>query len=195
MDKKLYIIAGVNGAGKSTFYLRKGFNKNIEKSIRINTDEIVRSFGDWKNELDQLKAAKIAVKLRNDCFEKNRSFNEETTLCGKTIMKQIEKAKKKKYEIYLYYIGVNSPEISKIRVKNRVLKGGHGIPEKIIEKRYYESIKNLKDVIKDCDYIEIYDNSENFKLCYKATKNKNYKYVTNELPKWVKNILVEIKKE
>lgn len=49
-----------------------------KNSVRINTDEIVRTFGDWRNNADQIKAAKIAIQLRKCCLEEVKSFNEET---------------------------------------------------------------------------------------------------------------------
>lgn len=61
MKKIFYLFAGVNGAGKSTLYNLAMINQNIKNTIRINTDEIVREIGDWKNNSDQLKAAKMAI--------------------------------------------------------------------------------------------------------------------------------------
>ena len=147
MDKYFYIFAGVNGSGKSTLYKTNFLNKDIKNSIRINTDEIVYSFGDWKNSIDQIKAGKMAIQLRNKCFLEEKSFNEETTLTGKTIIKIIDKAKNLDYKIYLYYIGIDNPEIAKERVKNRIARGGHGISSNLIEKRYYESLQNLEKII------------------------------------------------
>jgi len=110
MKKIFYLFAGVNGAGKSTLYNLAMINQNIKNTIRINTDEIVREIGDWKNNSDQLKAAKMAINLRNECFLYGKSFNEETTLTGKTILKTIDKAKELGYELQLFYVGLNSPE-------------------------------------------------------------------------------------
>ena len=67
------------------------------------------------------------------------------------------------YELQLFYVGINSPEIAKERIKNRVEKGGHDIKNDIVEKRYYESLKNLEEVILKFDKISLYDNSKKFK--------------------------------
>lgn len=189
--KKMYLIAGVNGAGKSSIYFSNEIEEieEIKNSTRINTDEIVREFGDWKNHQDQVKAARKAVELRKNCFKEERSFNEETTLCGKTILKQIEIAKEKGYKIYLYYVGVDSPEISKKRIRYRVSKGGHNISDEVVEKRYYESINNLKENIDKFDYIKIYDNSKYFKLCYSYSEDKKINYMNKEIPKWLESII------
>ena len=189
MSKNLYLFAGVKGVGKSTMY-NSQIEEGIKQSIRINTDEIVRTFGDWKNNADQIKAAKIAIKLRNHCFEEGKSFNEETTLTGKTILKTIDRAKELDYKIYLYYIGVDSPEIAKERVRNRVLKGGHDISSEVIEKRYYESLENLKKIISKCDYVDIYDNTDIYKLVFSFANNE---IIENSISssKWAKEAIRE----
>ena len=191
MDKYFYIFAGVNGSGKSTLYKTNFLNQNIKNSIRINTDEIVYSFGDWKSSIDQIKAGKIAIQLRNKCFLEEKSFNEETTLTGKTILKIIDKAKNLGYKIHLYYIGIGNPEIAKERVKNRIARGGHGISSNLIEKRYYESLQNLEKIIYQCDSIEIYDNSKKFIRIFYYEDNQVFE---NDIAKvnWIKNNLKEL---
>lgn len=99
--KRYVIIAGVNGSGKSTLYQLLDTIKDME---RVNTDEIVRSFGDWRVGADVVKAGKIAVNKINEFFDKGISFNQETTLCGRSILKNIDKAKKLGYRIELHYI-------------------------------------------------------------------------------------------
>lgn len=132
--KKYLIFAGVNGAGKTTL-----FQTNIEYKNypRVNLDEIVRSFGSWKNNLDVLNAGKIAVKQIKEYFESGESFNQETTLCGNSIFKNIEKAKLLGYEVELYYVGLASADLAKSRVRQRVRDGGHGIPEADIERWHF----------------------------------------------------------
>lgn len=183
------IFAGVNGAGKSTLY--NTITPTLDLGVRINTDEIVRNIGDWRSNEDQVRAGKMALKLRKECVEKNISFNQETTLTGKNIIKAIREIKAKGYTIHLYYVGVNSTEIAKQRVKNRVKRGGHDIPEDVIEKRYAETLKNLKTVLPLADYAKIYDNSEIYKLCYTKLPSKYIK-VCEKTPEWLEKVLKEI---
>ena len=171
MKKIFYLFAGVNGAGKSTLYNTESLEINIKDTVRINTDEIVRKIGNWKNDSDQIKAAKIAINLRNNCFQCGKSFNEETTLTGKTILKNIDKAKEQGYELQLFYVGLNSSDIAKERVKNRVEKGGHNIENDVIEKKYYESLKNLKKIISKFDKVYLYDNSIKYKNIFLFSDN------------------------
>lgn len=123
MSQKVYtVFAGVNGAGKSTLYDTKRYNPN---EIRINPDEIVQGFGDWRNTKDQMEATKIAVRRVRECLDAGKSFNQETTLAGKSILRTIQQAKERGYEVHLNYVGLASADLAKERVRQRVLKGGH----------------------------------------------------------------------
>ena len=188
MKKVFYLFAGVNGAGKSTLYNSESLNNDIKNTIRINTDEIVREIGDWRNNSDQLKAAKMAINLRNECFLRGKSLNEETTLTGKTILKTIDRAKELGYELQLFYVGVNSTEIAKERIKSRVEKGGHHIENDIVEKRYYESLKNLKEILLKFDKVYLYDNSKKYKNIFSFSNNKIL-FKDNKSISWAKEAI------
>ncbi|MBP3506440.1 MAG: zeta toxin family protein [Lachnospiraceae bacterium] len=178
--KKYILIAGVNGAGKSTLYQILDSLKDIK---RINTDEIVRSFGNWRNAEDIIKASRIAVKEIKYAFDAGISLNQETTLCGSSIMKNIEKAKALGYEIVLHYVGVESVEIAKKRIAYRVAHGGHGIPDVDVERRYTESFENLKRVIPICDLVVLYDNTEAFNR-FAVYKNGKIVTLSEDRPEW-----------
>lgn len=148
------IFSGVNGVGKTTMYKSVYYDENKDEK-RINTDEMVASIGSWSDSNLQMKCAREAVKLIREYINNGISFNQETTLTGNSIVKNIINAKEKGFYVVINYIGVESPEIAKERVKIRVSKGGHGIPDEDIERRYYESLKNLQRVISICDEINI----------------------------------------
>jgi predicted ABC-type ATPase len=156
---KYVILAGVNGAGKSTLYQSL---VELQHMKRINNDEIVRSFGDWRNASDVIKAGKMAVSEINNAFESLISFNQETTLCGRSILKNIERAKALGYHIELHYVGVENVGIAKSRIAYRVEHGGHGIPDIDVERRYTESFKNLKNILGKCNLVVLYDNTISF---------------------------------
>ena len=159
MLKNYILFAGVNGAGKTTLFQSA---ENYISLQRINMDEIVREFGSWKNQKDVSKAGMIAVRKISECFEKGISFNQETTLCGKSIFRNVNRAKDPGYEILLLYVGLESAELAKERVRQRVFNGGHGIPDEDIERRYHESFDNLKTLLPLCDQVKIYDNTDSF---------------------------------
>ena len=103
------------------------------------------------------------MKLIDYYIKNDISFNQETTLSGKSIIKNIEKARQRGFYVVINYIGVDNPNIAKERVRIRVLKGGHGIPDEAIERRYYESLENLKEVLNICNEVNIYENTNRFK--------------------------------
>lgn len=86
------------------------------------------------------------------------------------------------------YIGVEDPEVAKERVKIRVSKGGHGIPYKDIERRYYDSLNNLNNVIEMCDEVNIYDNTEVLRE-FIYLKNNKIIWKDKKIPNWANNIL------
>jgi predicted ABC-type ATPase len=131
------IFAGVNGAGKTSIYESIYYKRNKDEK-RINTDEMVARIGSWEDSSLQIKCAREAIKLIDYYIENDISFNQETTLSGKSIVRNIKKAKQKGFYVIMNYIGVDNPNIAKERVRVRILKGGHGIPEDAIERRYYD---------------------------------------------------------
>ncbi|WP_314702139.1 zeta toxin family protein [Campylobacter rectus] len=152
--KRLYVFAGVNGAGKSTFYVRQLEDDKIY-GLRINSDELVREFGDWRNAKDQRRAARLALRLRKNYLENGVSFNIETTLSGHSIVNFIKDAKARGYFVTLFYVGLDSVELSKRRVAIRAAKNGQAV----LERRYDASFVNLAQLIGVCDEIYFYDNS------------------------------------
>ena len=187
--KKYILIAGVNGAGKSTLYQSL---QSLQGMPRVNTDEILRDFGDWRNISDVMKAGKIAVKKIAGYFDEGITFNQETTLCGKSILNNIADAKEKGYFIELHYIGVESVDIAKKRVAVRVQKGGHGISERDIERRYIDTFHNLKIVLPECGLAAFYDNTIEFRR-FAIYKNGKPIRVSHEVPLWYEKFIENVK--
>lgn len=182
------IFAGVNGAGKTSIYKSIYYNENKEEK-RINTDEMVARIGSWKDNTLQMKCAREAVKLIKHYILEGISFNQETTLSGKSIIRNIKFAKENGFYIVMNYVGVENPNIAKERVRIRVSKGGHGIPDKDIERRYYDSLNNLNNVITICDEVNIFDNTDVLKeVIY--LKNGKLIWKDRKIPKWL-NINLE----
>lgn len=124
------IIGGVNGVGKSSFI---GALKSHEKDLGtiIDVDKLTVKMGNRP-----LKGGKIAIQIIEDCIENGVSFTQETTLSGHRIKRTIQRVKDKGYSVRLYYIGLDTVEESKCRIANRVVRGGHNIPEKDVDRRF-----------------------------------------------------------
>lgn len=116
-------------------------------------------------------------------MENEISFNQEATLCGKGIINNLKKAKSKGYIIEMHYIGVDNVDIVKQRVQNRVISGGHGISVEKIERRYIESIENLKLVFSEIDLLMLYDNTDVLK-CFATFENGQRIYIAENVPDW-----------
>ena len=183
--KRYILYTGVNGAGKSTLYRTTRYKDAMP---RINTDEILREFGDWRNPSDLIKAGKIAVARLNDYFSQGVSFNQETTLCGHSIIKTIQRAREAGYMIEMHYVGVDSSQIAKQRIAQRVKMGGHGIPDRDVDRRYEESLRNLKKVLGLCDLAALYDNTTQFRR-FAIYKNGEAIKVSRNVPMWYRKWL------
>lgn len=183
--KQYILFAGVNGAGKTTLYQTY---PDLQSMPRLNVDEIVRETGSWNNSEDVMKAGIAAVRLIKEYFDKGLSFNQETTLCGRSIFQNIRMARELGYEIVLYYVGLDSAETAKKRVAQRVMNGGHGIPDADIERRFEKSLRNLKTVINLCDRVELYDNTDMFQQIAVIEKGKCVDAAENS-PLWCRDFI------
>lgn len=185
MIKNYILYAGVNGSGKSTLYHTRAEFQDLP---RINTDEILAEFGDWRNQADLLKAGKIAVGRIKQLFMDEQSFVQETTLCGRGIVQNIINAKKHGYKITVFYVGVDSVELAKERIAYRVKKGGHGIPDADVERRFHESFRNLEIIMPYCDELYFFDNTE-YIYPIAAIKGGEKEIISKKLPDWFLKIL------
>jgi len=156
---KYTIIGGINGVGKSTIYSSLSDADVNALGKRINVDEIVSTYGDWRDTNIQFRAGKKAVAEIKACLQEKIDFHQETTLGGQTVLHTVREAKSMGYTVHLWYIFVSNVEMAKRRVRTRVAGGGHGISDEIIERRSITSLKTLKALIPLCDDVWLYDNT------------------------------------
>ena len=154
---KLYIIAGANGSGKTTF--AKAF-ASIHKMHFINADEIAKELDPDNMTKHQVKAGRIFFQELNKRLKENNSFIVETTLSGQYLVKYIKQAQENGFEVEMIYLFLEKPETNIGRVAIRVVGGGHHVPKDDIIRRFYRSQKMFFNVYRDLvDYWEIYYNS------------------------------------
>lgn len=146
---EIIVFAGPNGSGKSTF------TELLKPPVDyINADEIKKNL-----KCDDLTAAKLAEKQREDHLQNKEDFCFETVLSTPRNLNLLRRAKKLGYFIRCYYVLTVDPYINVYRVKSRVAEGGHDVPvEKIIE-RYDKALAQVCDVVEIADICHIYDNS------------------------------------
>lgn len=172
-NKRLYIIAGCNGAGKTTasFNILPGLLNCMEF---VNADEIARGLSPFQPESVAMEAGRIMLKRIGELLDSRQDFSFETTLATKTFVHTISKARLNGYFVSLIFIWLESPELAKDRVCKRVAEGGHNINPEVIERRYRAGVKNLFAMYSDkVDSLLVYDNSgiESELICEKEFGN------------------------
>ncbi len=158
-DRNLYIIAGCNGAGKTTASFTI-LPEIIECKEFVNADEIAKGLSPFQPEKVSFEAGRIMLNRINELLKVNESFAFETTLSTKSYKNKILIAKERGYTVTLLFFWLNNIQLAKERVKTRVKEGGHNIPNDVIERRYLKGIINLFDIyLENVDGTLIFDNS------------------------------------
>ncbi len=161
MEKKCYILAGPNGAGKTTF-ANEFLPVEAECLNFINADLIAQGLSPFQSAKMALEAGRIMIKQIADSVSKNESFAFETTLSGRGYIRRITEWKKQGYEIIIYFLKIPSVDFAIERVKLRVARGGHNIPEDVIQRRFRRSWENFNMLYKPlADSWIVFDTSGN----------------------------------
>lgn len=148
------IIAGPNGAGKSTIYGLIDLPGEF-----INADDIARELNPDQPASASLPAGREVLRILDEKFLAKASFCYETTLSSHQAIRVIQKARLAGYHTQLLFVALASADLHVQRVRDRVMKGGHDIPEDTIRRRYDVSFENLTKAVPLCDEVAIFDNS------------------------------------
>lgn len=168
----IYIIAGCNGAGKTTaaYNLLPDVFKTVEF---VNADEIARGLSPFNPTGVAFNAGRIMLERLHQLMSENKSFSFETTLSGLSYINFLKEAKSRGYGITFFFVFLNNVELAIERVAIRVSKGGHSIPEEIIRRRYKKGFKNFASYSSLSDDWYIYDNSgPEYELVAKCIDNQ-----------------------
>ena len=161
MSKNLYIIAGCNGAGKTT----ASFTILPEiwhcKEF-VNADEIARGLSPFNPESVAMQAGRIMLERVDELLEQGQNFSIETTLATRSYVQLVKRAQTLGYTVSLLFFWLNSPEVAIQRVAKRVSEGGHNIPIDVIRRRYQLGLSNFFNLYKDVvDTWTLVDNASN----------------------------------
>lgn len=138
----LYLFAGSNGAGKTTF--ARAYLTSFEKPPRfLNADEIARGLSPLNPSSVALKAGRLLLHEIDQCLKAKQSFALESTLSGTAQVNILKKAKALGYQIELHYLWIPSPKLAIQRIAQRVKKGGHHIPSEDVLRRFTRGLDNL----------------------------------------------------
>ena len=171
----LFIIAGCNGAGKTTAALSILPEILLCKEF-VNADAIAAGLSPFAPESVAIEAGKLMLNRINHLVEMEVDFALETTLSSSGYLNLVERAKQKGYSTTLIFFWLNSPELAIERVSSRVFKGGHNIPVETIRRRYERGIKNFVSLFSNkVDSWLLFDNSDKDLViiadCYNQKEN------------------------
>jgi len=141
-----------------------------------NADEVLKN-----TDLINKEAAEYVIGKRYSAIDKKEDFSFETVLSSDYNMNVIRKAHDEGYFIKCIFVLTADPELNVLRIKARVEQGGHDVPADKIRDRYKKSLKNIKELIKICDIMHIYDNTgETPWRIFRKHKEEPFKVFTNE---------------
>lgn len=155
----LYIIAGCNGAGKTTASFTV-LPEMLDCREFVNADEIAAGLSPFNPEGVAIQAGRLMIDRIIHLLKEGETFAFETTLATRSYVKLIKQAQKRGYFVTLLFFSLASPEQAVKRVAKRVSLGGHNIPTDVVYRRYSNGLSNLFNLyIPICDYWALYDNS------------------------------------
>jgi len=171
--KRLYIISGCNGAGKTTASYTI-LPEMLGCNEFVNADEIAKGLSPFNPNEVAIKAGRLMLTRIDELLENGVDFAFETTLATRSYVNTVKKAQEKGYLVTVLYFWLNSPELAVERVRIRVKEGGHNIPEKTIRRRYDLGISNMFSLyIPVADYWMFIDNSKTpFEILAEGQKEK-----------------------
>jgi predicted ABC-type ATPase len=155
-SKQLWVLAGANGAGKTTFYHLFLAKYGIKF---VNVDSIANDVDPKNPEVASYQAATMAAKIREDLIAQGVSFCFETVFSHPSKIDFLARAKANGYKIILIYIHLFDSGLNEARVRQRVTEGGHSVPTEKIHARIPRTVKHIKTALAIVDEARILDNS------------------------------------
>ena len=158
-DPKVYIIAGPNGSGKTTF-ATKFLPHYVECMEFVNADLIASALSPFLPDRAAFRAGRLMIEQIHSLADSRVDFGFETTLAGRGYVRLLNNLKDRGYQIHLFYLWIHSIDVALERIAGRVKMGGHNVPEDVVRRRYHKGISNFSRLYQALtDSWAIYDNS------------------------------------
>ncbi|MDP3791160.1 MAG: zeta toxin family protein [Candidatus Omnitrophota bacterium] len=177
--QNVYIIAGPNGSGKTTF-ARSFLPNYVNCPNFVNADLIALGLAPFEPRAAAIKAGKLVLQQIHEYTGKGVDFAFETTLSGKSYATLLNELKKKDYGLHLFFLWVPSPELAIARIKDRVAEGGHNVPAGDVRRRFTRGVHNFFSLYEPLvDSWMLFDNSRAKPVLIAKRKNGHIE-ATNE---------------
>ncbi|VAX30994.1 hypothetical protein MNBD_NITROSPIRAE03-1945 [hydrothermal vent metagenome] len=186
--KQLWVLAGGNGAGKTTFYDNFLAPKGIKP---VSADLIAKVIDPENPEKVGYESAELARQIREDIIEQGIAFCYETVFSHVSKVDFLAKAKAMGYEVILVYIHLKTSELNEARVNQRINSGGHSVPVNKIHSRIPRTMKNIALALPLTDEARFLDNSSRdnpFQQVVIVRKGR-CKWKVNPRPQWAVDII------
>ena len=172
-NKNVYIIAGSNGAGKTTF--AKTFLAEYAKCDHfVNADLIALGLSPFSPRQAAIKAGKLVLEQIKQFTDAGIDFGFETTLSGVTYLKYLQRLKQEGYTIHIFFLWIPGFELAIGRIKDRVEQGGHSVPSEDVKRRFGRSLENFwKEYRPLAEQWMLFDNSQTTPQLIARKQNAN----------------------
>jgi predicted ABC-type ATPase len=179
--RNVYIIAGPNGSGKTTF-AREFLPDYVNCPNFVNADLIAIGLAPFEPRAAAIKAGKLVLQQIHEYATRGVDFAFETTLSGKAYAALLSKLKKKGYGLHLFFLWVPSPELAIARIKDRVAEGGHNVPDEDVRRRFARGIRNFFNLYESLlDSWMFFDNSTAKYVLIAKRKNGHIEVINEDL--------------
>jgi predicted ABC-type ATPase len=142
-EKHIVLVAGPNGSGKTTIAQAYADEHAL---LYLGADQIADELspGQWDNV--RIQAGRVFLRRVQEKIGSGESMVIESTLSGRSIRGMIQQAKRVGYQVSIIFVFLETPEHCISRVRERVLKGGHDVPEVDIRRRFSRSKDNFWNI-------------------------------------------------
>ena len=181
MGSSVYIIAGPNGAGKTTF-AQRFLPRYADCRNFINADLIAQGLSPFSPQGAVFRAGRLVLQEIRHFARRRADFAFESTLAGTTYLKLIRHLRGQGYAVHIFSLWVRGVELALSRVRDRVLEGGHDVPEADVRRRFDRSIRNFLALYRhQADSGNLLDNSAQVPVLVACKESGETRIINEEL--------------